>query len=39
MIGCEYDTYDRFTMGHIPLRQRMTLTTKMNCSRLYHNDS
>jgi hypothetical protein len=33
MIG--YDIYDRFTMEHFPLRQRMTLTTKIYCSRLY----
>jgi hypothetical protein len=24
-----YDIYDRFTMKHFPLRQRMTLTTKI----------
>jgi hypothetical protein len=33
MIG--YDIYDRFTMEHFPLRQRMTLITKIYCSRLY----
>jgi hypothetical protein len=33
MIG--YDIYDCFTMEHFRLRQRMTLTTKMYCSRLY----
>jgi hypothetical protein len=33
MIG--YDVYDRFTMEHFPLRQRVTLTTKIYCSRLY----
>jgi hypothetical protein len=33
MIG--YDVYDRFTMEHFPLRQKMTLTTKIYCSRLY----
>jgi hypothetical protein len=27
--------YDCFTMEHFPLRQRMTLTTKVYCSRLY----
>jgi hypothetical protein len=32
MIG--YNIYDRFTMEHFPLRQRMTLTTKIYCSRL-----
>jgi hypothetical protein len=31
MIG--YDVNDRFTMEH--LRQRVTLTTKIYCSRLY----
>jgi hypothetical protein len=35
MIG--YDIYDRFTIKHFPLHQRMTLTTKMYCSQLYHN--
>jgi hypothetical protein len=30
-----YDIYDRFTMDHFPLRQKMTLTTKIYCSRLY----
>jgi hypothetical protein len=34
MMGC-YDIYHRFTMEHFPLRQRMTLTTKIYCSRLY----
>jgi hypothetical protein len=29
-----YDIYDRFTVEHSPLR-RMTLTTKIYCSRLY----
>jgi hypothetical protein len=33
MIG--YDIYDRFTMKHFRLHQRMTLTTKIYCSRLY----
>jgi hypothetical protein len=33
MIG--YDVYDRFTMEHFPLRQRVTLTTKIYCWRLY----
>jgi hypothetical protein len=33
MIG--YDIYDCFTMEHLRLHQRMTLTTKMYCSRLY----
>jgi hypothetical protein len=33
MIG--YDIYDCFTMEHFQLRQRMTLTTKIYCSRLY----
>jgi hypothetical protein len=33
MIG--YDIYDCFTMEHFRLRQKMTLTTKMYCSRLY----
>jgi hypothetical protein len=28
-----YDVYDRFTMEHFPLRQRVTLTTKIYCSR------
>jgi hypothetical protein len=27
--------YDCFTMEHFLLRQRMTLTTKIYCSRLY----
>jgi hypothetical protein len=31
MIG--YDIYDRFTMEHLRLCQRMTLTTKIYCSR------
>jgi hypothetical protein len=35
MIG--YEIYDRFTMEHFTLRQRMTLTTKVYCSR--HLDS
>jgi hypothetical protein len=33
MIG--YDIYDCFTTEHFRLRQRMTLTTKIYCSRLY----
>jgi hypothetical protein len=33
MIG--YDIYDCFTMEHFRMRQRMTLTTKICCSRLY----
>jgi hypothetical protein len=33
MIG--YDIYHCFTMEHFRLRQRMTLTTKIYCSRLY----
>jgi hypothetical protein len=33
MIG--HDIYDRFTMEHFPLRQRMTLTTKIYCSGLH----
>jgi hypothetical protein len=33
MIG--YDIYDRFTMEHFPLRERMTLTFKFYCSQLY----
>jgi hypothetical protein len=33
MIG--YDIYDCFTMEHFPLPQRMTLMTKIYCSRLY----
>jgi hypothetical protein len=33
MIG--YDIYDCFTIEHFRLRQRMTLTTKIYCSRLY----
>jgi hypothetical protein len=33
MIG--YDIYDCFTMEHFRLRQKMTLTTKIYCSRLY----
>jgi hypothetical protein len=33
MIG--YDIYDCFTMEHFRLRQRMTLTIKIYCSRLY----
>jgi hypothetical protein len=34
MIG--YDIYDCFTMEHFRLGQRMTLTTKIYCSRLYN---
>jgi hypothetical protein len=34
MIGYD-DIYDCFTMEHFRLRQRMTLTTKTYCSRLY----
>jgi hypothetical protein len=34
MLG--YDIYDCFTMEHFRLRQRMTLTTKIYCSRLYN---
>jgi hypothetical protein len=30
-----YDVDDRFTMEHFPLHQRVTLTTKIYCSRLY----
>jgi hypothetical protein len=33
MIG--YDIYDCFTVEHFRLRQRMTLTIKIYCSRLY----
>jgi hypothetical protein len=33
MIG--YDIYDCFTMEHFRLRQRMTLTIKIYCLRLY----
>jgi hypothetical protein len=33
MIG--YDVDDRFTMEHFPLRQRVTLATKIYCWRLY----
>jgi hypothetical protein len=33
MVG--YDVYDCFTMEHFRLRQRMTLTIKIYCSRLY----
>jgi hypothetical protein len=33
MIG--YDIYDCFTMQHFRLRQRMTLTIKIYCLRLY----
>jgi hypothetical protein len=29
------DIYDCFTMEHFRLRQRMTLTIKIYCSRLY----
>jgi hypothetical protein len=36
MIG--YDICDCFTMEHFQLRQRMTLTTKIYCSRLYKYD-
>jgi hypothetical protein len=35
MIG--YDIYDCFTMEHFRFRQRMTLTTKIYCLRLYLN--
>jgi hypothetical protein len=35
MIG--YDIYDCFTMEHFRLRQRITLTTKIYCSRQYDN--
>jgi hypothetical protein len=31
-----YDIYDCFTMEHFRLSQRMTLTTKIYCSRLYN---
>jgi hypothetical protein len=34
MIG--YDIYDCFTIEHFRLRRRMTLTTKIYCSRLYY---
>jgi hypothetical protein len=34
MMLC-YDIYDCFTMEHFQLRQRMTLATKIYCSRLY----
>jgi hypothetical protein len=30
-----YNIYDCFTMEHFRLRQRMTLTIKIYCSRLY----
>jgi hypothetical protein len=30
-----YDIYECFRMEHFRLRQRMTLTTKIYCSRLY----
>jgi hypothetical protein len=30
-----YDIHDCFTMEHFRLRQKMTLTTKIYCSRLY----
>jgi hypothetical protein len=30
-----YDICDCFTMEHFQLRQRMTLTTKIYCSRLH----
>jgi hypothetical protein len=33
LIG--YDIYECFTMEHFRLRQRMTLTTKIYCWRLY----
>jgi hypothetical protein len=33
MIG--YDIWDCFTMEHFQLPQRMTLTTKIYCSRLW----
>jgi hypothetical protein len=33
MIG--YDICERFTIEQFPLHQRMTLTTKIYCSRLY----
>jgi hypothetical protein len=33
MVG--YDIYDCFTMEHFQLRQKMTLTIKIYCSRLY----
>jgi predicted RNase H-like nuclease len=33
MIG--YDIYGHFTVEHFPLPQRMTLMTKIYCSRLY----
>jgi hypothetical protein len=33
MVG--YDICDCFTMEHFQLRQRMTLTIKIYCSRLY----
>jgi hypothetical protein len=33
MIG--YEIYDRFTTKHFTSRQRITLTTKIYCSRLY----
>jgi hypothetical protein len=36
MIG--YDIYERFTKEHFPIRQRMTMTTKIYCSRLYMQD-
>jgi hypothetical protein len=35
MIGYDVYDYDRFTMKHFPLRQRVTLMTKIYCSRLY----
>jgi hypothetical protein len=31
-----YDIYDCFTMENFLLRQRMTLTTRIYCSRLYY---
>jgi hypothetical protein len=36
MIGYD-DIYDCFTMEHFRLRQKMTLTIKIYCSRLYIN--
>jgi hypothetical protein len=35
IIGYGYDIYDCFTMEHFRLHQRMNLTTKIYCSRLY----
>jgi hypothetical protein len=37
MIG--NDIYDCFTMEHFRLRQRLTLTAKMYCSRLYNSQT